>query len=309
MTVSRRHALQAGAVAVTGGLAGCAGVFGPNCTHSARLEFDRATDDAVAAAATAGRYADLGPLSGRLLEAAFRTGETTHRAHRPAVREGVYGTPEGYYRVAVTAVEEAPAPRYDVEFTASTDATPGDAVAFGSLPDPDRRALLVSLVDRLARRRRGGIDVSGRMPLVYDEAGVAASRLVPEAGVDRVRYDDVVLTVTPTGETSSATLQTFRFAAERLAGSTAAFADLAREELLARGGDVAPADLTADQREVVETAIEEGYGECVDDPSPAFAGVVEALFGDVDVRYGGADDELVTYDGTAYLGRYVVAVA
>lgn len=313
MTVSRRRALQAGAVVAAGGLAGCAGVLGPNCTHSASLELDRATDDAVAAAATVGAVGDLGPLSGRVAGTAVADGAATYRAPDRVVRAGHYETADGYHRLSSTVTEETPATRYDVEFDLSSSATPGDAVAFGDLPAADRRALLVGLLDDVGRRLDGGgdVDVSGRMPLVFDDAGQEASRLVPDGPVDRVRYEGAVLALSPTDETASTTLHTYRVTAERVADTTAAFAARARERLLESGPELAPAELSADQREILDRAVggEYGYGECVDDPSPAFAGLVERLFGDVDLEHFSATDRLVRYDGTWYLADYTVGVA
>jgi hypothetical protein len=314
MTVSRRRALQACAVVAAGGLAGCTGVLGPNCTHSASLELDEATDDAVAAAATVDTLADLGPLSGRIVETAVADGEATYRAFDQVIRDGPHETADGYHRLSSTVTAETPATRYDVEFDLSSSATPGDAVAFDDLPSVDRRALLVGLLDDVGRRLDSGrseVDVSGEFPLVYDDAGRAASRVVPDGPVDRVSYEGTVLALSPTGETASATLHTYQVTAEPIADTTAEFAAHARENFLETGAELSSDDLSADQREIVDRAIEGeyGYGECVDDPSPAFEGLLVRLFGDVDPRHFTATDRLVRYDGTWYLADYTVGVA
>lgn len=324
MEIARRDLLAAGAAATATGLAGC---VGSGCTHSATLQLTRARDGVLVerfSKPVATRT--LGPAGRRLAETAIERGATSYRAGRALVEDGLARHDGNFYRLAssVTGTSTVRGYRFEAEFRprpTGTRTAPDRTVAFADLPRVDRRALLYGALNEIGRRivpadaGEGGRG-SGPATLLYPTgADREASVLVPEPEYDAITYEGYLLRLSDGEVRTDATLRTVELRAEEVAGSPAAFADHVVGTVLDDPVRLDEGSLTADQREIVEAAIDEEFGDdaCLDDDSsaPAFRALVTRLFEtEEELKHASPEGpRLVVYDGRRYLASYGVSVA
>lgn len=278
-------------------LAGCLGSpFGDACSAGTDFTLEATTDDGIAAHVSA-TVAELPPVAGRIADEALADGETTYRSyHEPGIHED-FVRREGesaYYRLDVSASEHVETTGYRYEFALGEDVgTPARddrVLGFADLPPPDRESILAAVGPkaRLAEAR------GARFPVVFayvDGATRERSAFVPPVGTTYLRWQGRTLRVT-FAEERPATVVTYAITAEPVARSTSALVD----RVLDRRGVVLD-DLSAEQRDVVEAAIDGGYDAC-EPYSDAFAGLLDRLStGEHDFA------SFVRYEGTWYVAR------
>lgn len=300
--VTRRLTLQALAGGATAALAGC-GALG-ECRPKVEIRLTRPSDREVAESAAKAED-ELRPVGRALALAAAEDGSTTYHAARqpPFVYDVGYLRVEGtYYRYRVDPIAEATITGTTLHLhqDAITDADgqSGDAVPFDELPVHDRRTFLalleaygVGYFDDPAAffERTDEVDVT-RAVGYADEDRAATSLLVPEPAHDYVRFHDHFFRLERTG-TAEIAVTTYEVSLDRIEGGAEGVAEAHRE---AAGVRAAELDLTAEQREILAAASEEGYSEC-GEPSRPLAGLDERL----------ADTLYIRYDGTWYRERIV----
>jgi hypothetical protein len=321
MTVSRRALLRSAAAGSTAAVAGCLWGFGTGCTSSATLEMTPADDEAIADA-YATPLTDLGPLDRQLARAAAG-GErptVTTATDTPDLRlDGDPVVHEGrYYRFSTSVVDRRTTTGYRLRFEAGeevrTAATAAETITFEELPAADQRVLLVALLNEVApkQRRAGGdslVAFEQERTVVYPTSGAAASsELVPDAAFEYVDYDGFVFRVANEGTGTDVTARTHAVEATVVAESTGEFVEGLKGEY---GVRIDPDSLSADEREVVETAIEDDhYDACLDETPPAaFGAVVERVFGVERLDEASGEERLVDYGGTWHRASFYVAVA
>ena len=248
----------------------------------------RPVDDTELAATASSNLSKAPPpvreVVGEAVDGAATVEDTTPPVDldRPVLRDG------RYYNLTRTVVDERPVSVYEVEIDYDPADTDGAAVAYADLPAGDRAA-----VDALLppdERRVEGYDMGTGVR--YSDAEAANSTLAGSealVAVDGERYRVRV------GDPREVTVETYRYTAETVAQSPDEYADHLRERYL-----FTLDGLPDREREVVETAIEEGYyAESADDA--AFGAVVERFFSRRAVprtEYGG--NWLVRYENTTY---------
>lgn len=321
MTVSRRALLRSAATGSTAAVAGCLWGFGTGCTSSATFEMAPADDEAIADA-HATPLTDLGPLDRQLARAAAG-GErptVTTATESPDLRlDGDPVVYDGrYYRFSTSVTGRRTTTGYRLRFAAGeevrTAATGAETVAFEALPAADQQILLVALLNEVApkRRRTGGdglVAFEQERTVVYPTSEAArSSELVPDADFEYVDYDGFVFRVANEGTEAGVTARTHAVEARAVAESTGAFVEGLKGEY---GVRIDPDALSAAEREVVETAIEDDYYDaCLDETPPgAFEAVVGRVFGVERLDEASGEERLVDYGGTWYRASFYVAVA
>jgi hypothetical protein len=282
----RRQLLAGGAALLPVPLAGCA--HPPNV-----LDMSEATDQDIAdeGARSPSPESDEQAI---IAEAAPNgTANVTGRSppletDRPVAFEG------RYYNVSVTRLGESESTRYAAEIEIDYDpgtVTPADgSIAYESLPDVDREALGDMIPPAEDRPTGDGYDF-GR-GYTYPENATDESVLIPEQQYDVVTYEGEQYRIRVQSEPADES--EYRYDVSLVADTTAAFADLLRERYLFELSGLSEAE-----REVVETAIEDGYFE---DATDAFRSVVARLLAhpgfEVTDSYG---RWLVEYEDTEYI--------
>lgn len=233
------------------------------------------------------------------VRAVIENGSATTRGQGPPIETELPYVHEGrYYNLTRTVVDERPGVAVDVEIdyngsASSPGATGGDdgTVAYESLSGRDRFAIDQLLAPRTDRRTEGS-DFGLVIP--YDETERNRSVLL-SGRVDAVTYDGTTYPIS-VGRTERVTIRTYRYTATVVANSTTAYASEVRKSYLF------PLDgLSAEERQIVETAIEEThYADSAD--NEAFRSVVEEFRRHRAIRRSSSEGTwLVRYDGEVYL--------
>lgn len=219
--------------------------------------------------------ADLPPLTRRVATDALDDGEATYRGfYEPNVGGEYVADDAAYYRLAVEAGEHVETTGYRYEVTFGDDvATPtadDRVIDFADLPPADRDAFLGAFGRKVSAIRSAS---GARFSVVFahvDGATRERSAFVPPVDTTYVRWQGKTLRVT-FAEERPVTVVTYRVTAERVARSTAAFVD----GVLDRRGVVLDG-LSAEQRDIVESAVDGGYDAC-EPYSDAFADLLDRL--------------------------------
>jgi hypothetical protein len=260
----RRRALlstSATGLAATAGCLGPAFGFGTDCQRGADLRL-RPTTDPQAADAASDPLDSLSPPERDVVTGGV--GVTVWGVSRPFSGVEYLAADGTYYAVATTVESRVERPGYELNLdTADTENVPADRrVAFDDLRAIDRTALYSALgfpnprdIERF--ERTNAISIGGTLAYPDDERQ-SRSALAPNP-----RYD--VLTIggrdfrLRLGERSPTTVTTYGVELTAVAESAEAFA----VTILGRYGiDLDERDLSAEQRDIVETAIDDGYDEC-----------------------------------------------
>jgi len=189
-----------------------------------------------------------------------------------------------YYAVETSVAEETGRPGYSISLDAE-DATSDGGVAFEDLPAVDRTALYAALgypgPREMARYERAR-SISATLAYPTDDAE-ARSELVPDPAYDTLRIAGSAFRI-EIGEHHPVTVERIRIGLTEVAPTSDAFATFVYDRA---GVDLDDRGLTNEQRDIVETALDEGYDECAP-YSGAFAELQGAL-GGIDSPYGYAD--------------------
>lgn len=296
----RRRALLSTGIAVA--TAGCFG-FGSGCGRSATLDLSAVSDADVAAAASDSPDS-LSPPERDALAAARRGESPTMWSVSDPFSSVEYVVADGTYSAVETPVEstvERPGYALSLDTDGATADGSSRAVAFESLPDVDRAALFAALgypgPREMARYERAhSISMGGTLAYPTDDAE-SRSELVPDPSFDvlRIAGRDFRMAV---GERRQVTVEQFRIDVRAVASTPDAFASLVYE----RSGVDLDDDLSAEQRDIVEAAIDEGYDECAP-YSDAFADL-QGTLGSIDSPY-----DYANYDDGWYAVDLFEAVA
>jgi len=257
----RRRALLS--VGLSLATAGCFG-FGSGCGRSATLELT-AVNDADVADAESDAPDSLSPPERDALDAARRGESPTMWSVGDPFSGVEYVVVDGtYYAVDTPAESMVERPGYALSL--DTDGTTPDgsrrSVAFDDLPAVDRTALFAALgypgSREMARYERArSIGMGGTLAYPTDDAQ-SRSELVPEPSHDvlRIAGRDFRMEV---GDPRQVTVEQFRIGLRDVAATPDAFATLVYER---EGVDLDDRPLSAEQRDIVETAIDAGHDEC-----------------------------------------------
>lgn len=299
----RRRQVLAAAAALPVSLAGCAGVRTQNAVAelpTATLEM-RPIDDAALPGRVLYSAEDARSERGRLISAAVNGG-TTVEGTRPLLPEGrQIAGPDGVYELDYEVVGETPATVFSVKI----DIVEGTVVAertvrFADLPDVDREVFA-------DRGFEDGEVIGIGTTLLYTDEEAERSELVPESPYDYIRWENGNEAEWVVEDGYERTLKRYRYTGERV-DSLATYGKRMRERF---AFDVGP--LSADERRIVEDAIEEGYVVPPEEtPSPQFSTLAESFRGKPEIRglqEEGDDDGaasgryLTRYEGAVYLTR------
>ncbi|WP_248897481.1 hypothetical protein [Haloplanus halobius] len=297
----RRALLSAGLTGLAA-TAGCLGPgFGSGCTRGTDFRL-QTTSDADTADAASDPLETLSPPERTAVDDARRGAHPTlwvpDTGSEPFEDADYVATGGAYLTVETSIVETVQRTGYDISLDYDAEATvPADArrVAFADLPAVDRAALFAALgypntreLDRFDRAR--AISIGGTLAYPDDEAE-ARSELVPDPNYDyvRIRGSEFRLQVT---DTRTVTMERRRIETRTVAESVADFAAHVHER---RGIDLDEHDLSAAQREIIESAIEDGYDECAPYSEP-YADL-QRLFGRQVTRVTDDGDGVVSTPG------------
>lgn len=231
-----------------------------------------------------------------VVDAAVADGETTVRRYGEAPLDaGVVAHGGRYYHltVAESATETVPAYRFDLSWTAGRTA-PDDAtvLSFESLPESDREAMRFLVPDGEGEEDVGHpenkLSISQR-PVPYPDGG-PDSELLSRAAV-WVRWRDREYRVS-TGEETTTERHTYRYRAAQVAADDSGLRSWAASEYLV---DLSPSDA---QRDLLDRARNDGYGECTPASDPLQA-LLDALPSD-DGLPEPAEGWYVAFDGSRY---------
>lgn len=272
----RRALLSAGVAAAT---SGCFG-FGSSCGRSATLELSSVSDADVADAASDAPDS-LSPPERDALAAARRDEDPTMWSISDPFSSVEYIVIEGAYYAVETAVEstvERPGYALSLDTDGATAESGTRLVAFEDLPDVDRAALFAALgypgSREMARYERArSIGMGGTLAYPTDDAE-SRSELVPDPSFDvlRIAGRDFRMDV---GEPRQVVVEQIRIGVREVATRPAGLARLVYDR---DGVDLDDQTLSSEQRDIVETAIDEGYDECAP-YSDAFAELQGVLGG------------------------------
>ena len=169
-------------------------------------------------------------------------------------------------------------------------------MAFEDLPDVDRAALFAALgypgPREMARYERAhSISMGGTLAYPTDDTE-SRSELVPEPSADVLRIAGRGFRI-EIGDPHPVTVEQVRIDVRSVAATADEFATLVYDRY---GVDLDERDLSAEQRDIVETAIGEGYDECA--PYSDSFGDLQGKLGSIDSPYDYAtyDDEWYTVD-------------
>lgn len=274
-----RRALLSAAVGGLTTTAGCLGFgFGSDCSRGTDFRL-RPTSDADTADAGSAPLETLSPPERDAVAAARRGDEPTMWVPEPSsdpFSEMDYvATDSGYVAAETSVVETVERTGHEIRLEAESDteAPPSRRVAFADLPAVDRTALYALFGypnDAELEKFEGARSISIGGLLAYrDDAG---SKLVPDPAYDyvRIRGLDFRFRVT---DTKPVTVERRRVEVETVAESATELANIVYER---RGIDLDERTLSAEQRDIVAAAIDDGYDECAP-YSDAYAGLQSTL--------------------------------
>lgn len=265
------------------------------CSAAGSLDMEPATDDTELAesASRSTTLPDEGPTRDRkLVRQAIENGSATARGRHPPVEGGLPFAHEGrYYDLTRTVVDRQPGTAAEVAIDYNGTAASGETVPYEELSVRDRDAVDELLPPRTDRRNEG---YDFGVGIMYNET--ERNRPVLLAGeYEAISYEGDTYPVGVDG-TESVTIETYRYTASVVANDSAAYADRLRERYL-----FTLSGLSEEERQVVETAIDETYyAEATDDE--AFRSVLETFQRHEAVQQNEYEGSwLVRYDGTVYL--------
>ncbi|QGX94706.1 hypothetical protein EI982_07805 [Haloplanus rallus] len=291
----RRALLSTGPALATAGCSGFGFGFGTDCSRGASLRLRPVTDAEIAERASE-PLDTFSPPERTAVRAARRDESPTITAEgTPFSGSGVeYVVVDGAY-VAVETPVVATTERTGYRFTLDTDGATADGAerriaAFDDLPAVDRAALYAGLgfprtqeIERFDRARAVGL---GGVLTYPDDEAEARSELVPDPAYDVLRIGGRAFRFGLEGR-ESVTVETRRIEVRELADGPEGFASVVLDRY---GTDLD--GLSPEQREIVETAIDDEYEECAP-YSEAYAGVQRAL-GRPPTRVTGDGDGVAT---------------
>lgn len=284
--MTRRSAVVVGALVLVMVLAGC--------SAAGSLTMQQVSDAELAAQTSRPTAApEEGPTSAqRLVRRAIENGSATASGRRPPVESGLPFAHEGrYYDVSWAVTGSQQGTLVDLAIDYNGTASDRRAVAYESLPVPDRRALGTLLPPRTERRTEGydfGVGVT------YNATERDRSVLLSE-DYEAVRYEGETYPI-DVRDVREVRIKTYRYTTTVVANDSAAYASQLRAEHL-----FTLSELSDQERTVVEEAIEGGYyAEDTDDE--AFESVLERFRRHEAIQateYEGT--WLVRYEGDVYL--------
>ncbi|WP_299334041.1 hypothetical protein [Haloplanus sp.] len=284
-----RRALLSACVTGLTATAGCLGVGpGSDCQRGADLRLNPVTTAAVA-----DRESDsldtLSPPERDAVSAARRGDASALWATSTPLSGVDHLAADGtYYTVTTSLVSTVERTGYALSLdTAAVEDTPATRrIALDDLPDIDRTALYVALgfpgsqeIERFDRAR--SVAIGGT--LVYPDDARSRSDLVPDPSYETIRIGDRDFRL-DLGDPRPTTVETHRVAVGAITGSAADFAGLVFDRY---GVELDPTDLSAEQRDIVEAATDDGYDECAP-YSDAYTDL-QATLGRAPARTGTAD--------------------
>lgn len=240
----------------------------------------------------------------RVVERAARNGSTTIDDQTPPIweteRPWLYDG--SVYRLSYEKRNERPATRYFWEFSPVKQANEDDIVRFEDLPRLDREKFRWigfgdDAVDDDTRLDRGSTFVYANTDRNWSALVPTPDRSVIEwQSGSRVRFSIRDL------NSKDATLKTYRYTANQLAPTAAAFGKQLRDQY-----SFELSGLTDAERTLVKRAIERGYTvEQGESPSDTFRSLVDAFQQHEAVSRSGPEWEyLTTYDGRVYWAQLI----
>lgn len=266
-SISRRQALAGGLVGILAASAGCAGLDRGSKRSARTLQLTLSREDGTLRENFVVDLAETRLEQDAEAFAAVLDGETyTTQAHRPFASspdDPVYTRHEGtYYRLNSVVVDEVTVTRPILRLFKTESVSPdrNDTVTASDLPASDQRAVRVAYFAARARGDQGGVPwgLVRRGGYVYGRAeAIESSKLLADDAPARVRYREDTYRIEVTREpfhepAYEATVVPVAETPERMeAILRAKFVDAraTRDEL------------SADARDVMETARTDGYSE------------------------------------------------
>jgi hypothetical protein len=262
----RRRALLSACVTGLTATAGCLGFgTGSDCQRGVSLRLDPVTT-AEMADRESESLDGLSPPERDAVAAARRGDAPTLWATSSPLSGVDHLAADGaYYAVTTTLVSTTDRTGYALSLdTEGADDVPADRrVAFEDLPPVDRTALYAALgfpapreIERFDRAR--SVAIGGT--LVYpDDDAESRSELVPDLPYEVIRIGGRDFRA-DLGDPRATTVETHRVEVTTVADSAADFAGMLFDRY---GVELDATDLSAEQRDIVEAAVDEGYDECV----------------------------------------------
>lgn len=236
-----------------------------------------------------------------VIERAVENGSTTVDAESPPARGEKPSVYNGsVYRIAYEATNERPATRYFWDLEPTDEGSDEETVRFEDLPRLDREKFrLVGLADG-AHGERNPLDVG--MTFKYANADRGESALVPTP-------DRPIIVWGPNrrarfsvrdSNTKNATIKTYRYTAEQLAPTVAAYGQHLRDQYTFE-----LSGFSDGERDIVEQALDDhGYtveqGESPPDDFWSLADIFRQEEAVEDHKEGVTGEYLTTYDGDIY---------
>ncbi|MWG34392.1 hypothetical protein [Halomarina oriensis] len=282
----RRTFLATGATLLVGALAGCS-------RPASSLRMTAVTDAELLDRVSAGGD-ELSDRDRELVAETVADGTATRVGrHPPFHRDLPVEYESSFYAVSWAETGERPGTAVTVEVDYDGDASGRRTVAYEALSERDRSLLSGLFPPRTERREDEGYDVG--VGGTYTETERERSVLV-DGGYEAVRYDG---TAYPTAvETDPTTLTVYRYEATEIAADREALLDRVRTD-----HRFVLDDLSSAERDVVETAVEDGYSS--DSESAGFESLLDRFREESPVdshgREGTVDAEyLVRYRDETY---------
>ncbi|AWB28184.1 hypothetical protein [Halococcoides cellulosivorans] len=280
----RRHVLALAALAVLAGLAGC--------SAEGSLSMDPvANESAIAERASVSLDAFDGADRALIAGAIDDEGPTATGERPPIEPDRPIAAADGYHTLSWSIVENTTRPRYDVRFEVGPNATSGRSIAYEDLPPVDREHVPIDELREMLDREDGPRAIGFSEVYTADERD--ESVLVADSEYETLLVDGRRVAIANDG-TREVTVHTYRYDAERVAPSAAAFAgDLRSEYAFTLAG------LTDAEREIVSESTTDTYYQTSD--SEAWSRLVDR-FRDERPVYADHDthEYLVIYEGEQY---------
>jgi hypothetical protein len=313
--ISRRQALAGGLAGLVAASAGCAGLDYGREEPARRLQLRLFREGETLRERVVVDLADTPLERDEAAFAAVRDSEPyTTQGHRPfgsRPDDPVYTRHEGtYYRLSSVVVDETRVPRPVLRLFAveSQSADTDDIISAVDLPPADRRAVEVAHMAARARGDEGGVPwgLVQRGGSVYPPDATESSVLLAADGPDRVRYRDTTYRVDVARESFHEPV--YEATARPVAANPARMEAILRARFV--DARVTGTELSADARNVLETARTDGYSEA-HPYSEAYQTVLKRLHerayvdGDIENDAGVHDEgrRLLRYDDVYYDSR------
>ncbi|PSQ15739.1 hypothetical protein BRD00_13300 [Halobacteriales archaeon QS_8_69_26] len=257
---------------------------------SAVLTMDEVSDGEIATRAS--RDVSGHPEVRGIVAEAVGEGSATTTGRRPPMDGEDPVAFEGkFYDLTVTETDQWEAPQYDIEVDYDGEEPADTPVDYEDLSALDRQT-----ADRLLPPPEDHPDDEGYdfgVSRVYSDGEAEASVFVPEPEYDAVVYEGTTYPIRVEGP-RTVTVSEYRYEADLLAEDAATFGASVREEYLFE-----LSGLSADERDVVSEAIDEGYYE--GETTEAFESLVDRFRANDAVESDEWGGEWITrYDDTVY---------